>query len=143
MHESFESSADQVSRRLWFLLAPCAIVLAVVAVSLVGCGDGSVVEEIRHDNGQIKQAKTMRPGPGGRMVRHGPLIIYYEDGTINEIQPYEHDKLNGTLQIFYPSGKKKAESVWEEGRKVKEWVEWDAKGNVIPPGEGTLNRDQN
>lgn len=141
MHASAESSADQVANRFWFLATPCAIALGVVLISMIGCGDGSVVEEIRHDNGQIKQSKTLRAGPGGTLVRHGPLIIYYEDGTINEIQPYEHDKLEGKLEIFYPSGKKKAESVWKDGRKVTDWVEWDPEGNVIPPEKGELRSE--
>lgn len=127
--KSLES--DGVTKRLRFVTTLATVGLCVVAATFVGCGDGSTVEVRRYDNGQIKQEKTMRPGPEGRLLQDGPTTIYYENGNLMETKVYVRGQLQGELTLYYENGNKKAISVWKDGRMIKDWVKWDPKGNPI------------
>lgn len=109
--------------------------LCIAVPSFVGCGDGSTVEVRRYDNGQIKQEKTMRPGPDGRMLQDGPTTIYYDNGKVMETKTFVRGQLDGELTLYYENGNKKGVSVWKAGRMIKDWVEWDLNGNLIEPDE--------
>ncbi len=112
-----------------------AVGLCVTVPSFVGCGDGSTVEVRRYDNGQIKQEQTVRPGPDGRLLRDGPTTIYYDNGNVMETKTFVRGQLDGELTLYYENGNKKGVSIWKEGRKIKDWVEWDLHGNLIEPDE--------
>jgi len=139
MQASSQSSLNQGNRgpnlrmALSALLSCIVLVGLVSIVGLVGCGDGSTIEVRRYDTGVIRQEKTMRPGPGGRLIQDGPMIIYYESGNVKEEMTYDKGRLQGTVTEWYETGNKKhkkSESVWEEGRLVGEWMYWDFEGNL-------------
>ncbi len=144
MQPSSEPIAEQRSntRMVFSAFAACgAMVAGVVILSMVGCGDGSTIEVLRYANGGIKQEKTMRAGPGGRLIPDGPTIIYYDNGQIDEEMTFVQGKLQGKHTLWYENGKKKGESEWDEGRRVSEWVRWDLNGNLMTPDEDTPEAD--
>jgi len=143
MQKTSEPIADPSTTGTGSRVAFLVLILCIALVSVIGWvywvahGDGTIIEVRRYDNGVIHQKKTLRPGPGGRLLPDGPLTLYYDSGKVQEELNYVQGHLQGNLTLWYENGHKKAESVWEEGRKVGEWVYWDLNGNPTdePPAD--------
>lgn len=87
------------------------------------------IAEIFYDSGALRyRYARYLAADGGRWVRHGPFVAYYEDGTIASEGTYEHGVEHGRWKDFHPNGTLAALGNYDRGVEAGEWQYWDANG---------------
>ena len=61
------------------------------------------VKEVLHSNGNLKSRTTHQPKiDGGK--RHGPHVVYYENGQLELKRNYKDGKIDGLEEWYYENG---------------------------------------
>jgi MORN repeat variant len=126
---------------LTWLLAPPLVGACVVAVVLARHRNPSatpateaalpteVVEQF-WPNGQLHVRRQVERTPDGRLVNHGEMTVWYEEGAQRSTGNWRHGRKHGHFVFWYPSGSKKMEATWREGLANGEFFAWDETGEL-------------
>ncbi len=63
-------------------------------------------------------------------LKDGEVILYFENGTKNEIRAYKKGQMHGTWITWDEKGNKIAEANYIKGKKNGKWFVWDENGTL-------------
>ncbi len=78
-----------------------------------------------HENGNVKLEIPVRRG-----LKNGQVILYFGDGSKNEIRSYRSGEMHGTWITWGKSGNRIAQAVYRRGLKDGNWYIWDDAGQL-------------
>lgn len=84
-----------------------------------------------YEGGQLfefKQHQFIKDGYYEHRSLHGPVLTYYESGTLKSKGTYKNGSLFGSFKSYFSDGKIETERHYENDVPVGEWKGWHANG---------------
>ena len=101
------------------------VMLGCIGTLLTSCGPQQ--EKTYHDNGKIHETYTVdKEGQ-----RHGTFKRYSIDGALYEIANYDHGKLQGERQIYYPDGQVEITEQYDADQLNGPYKRFHPNGNLM------------
>ncbi|MDR3258072.1 MAG: hypothetical protein LBT51_00470 [Fusobacteriaceae bacterium] len=125
-------------------------ILILINTSIFGVSRGESVEKIYYENGQLessieyldglkngiaivysKNGLIQVKGSFKKDMRHGLWTFYFEgSSTLQAVEFYENDRLQGKQSYFYPNGRLKNISVYLDNGKTGTWEWYTEEGKL-------------
>ena len=89
-----------------------------------------------HSNGKVLSEITYR---GGK--KHGPFMIWYDNGLLNSSAYFENDSIVGSALTYYEDGVRKSKDEWSKKHKLHGIsMNWYENGMLADSGRYKNNR---
>jgi uncharacterized protein (TIGR02145 family) len=79
-----------------------------------------------YGNNSIKEEGTLKDGK-----RHGEITTYREDGSIDKVEAFENNVLNGKWKAYYENGNLMCTGHYKDGKQNGEWKSYYENGKLM------------
>lgn len=117
-----------MNKKIFYKRSIEVIVIGLLVFS--ACTRGPAIEE-KYPDGKLKYRAETRKYINGKIVRHGKVEYYYQNGKLKDAFHYKNGKCDGEYVHYYESGAKYMEGEYVDDKASGILESWYENGNKM------------